>query len=571
MYERFSPDSNPAAMLAGLLAILLLLGQLPGALPAAARGQAPDFLSPLPIEKGDAWLYFKGTLEPPADWKDLLFDDSGWTSGPTGIGYGALDNDTVLSDMQNSYLSVYARRGFYVEDHNTVGGLLLEMTYDDGFVAYLNGVEVARRNLAGTPPASTQAAASSLGSPGHEYFDLDPALLLSGNNVLAVQMHNASLGDDDLTLLPALRESGPYLQSVTSQSAILRWEMHQAAPSKARYRQQGDTTWTEIDDPGPTARHVLQASGLAPATTYEYQVSQDGTAKWIPGTPAAFRTAPGATGSFRVAVYGDSRTQYIYHGLVAQSVAYRSPDLMVHLGDLVEFGEELEGWSKEFFGPAAGLLARTPLYSTPGNHEHDGSGSFLYTDFFSLPGNELWYAFSYGCTRWISLDTTADFSPGSPQYTWLVDELQSDEFSKQPWQIVFTHYPAYTSGPHLSSERPVVDYLVPLFEQYGVDLVFGGHNHHYERSQKAGIFYLVSGGGGAGLNDFPNQSENPYSQVRVQDYQAVQLDFACSSLSPDDSNGSLNYAVYNAQNVLIDSLPQMQHGTPRLYLPVAFR
>ncbi len=64
---------------------------------------------------------------------------------PAGIGYGDDDDSTVLTDMQSEYISVYMRRSFNVEDHTQVTGLTLAVNYDDGFVAYINGTEVARR------------------------------------------------------------------------------------------------------------------------------------------------------------------------------------------------------------------------------------------------------------------------------------------------------------------------------------------------------------------------------------------------------------------------------------------
>src|SRR4051812_13635007 len=93
------------------------------------------------VAAGDNFRYFKGRSEPssPVDaWRQIAFDDSTWLRGPTGIGYGDGDDATVLADMAGNYVSVYMRRTFTVADPTTVRGLLLTMSYDDGFVAYLN-------------------------------------------------------------------------------------------------------------------------------------------------------------------------------------------------------------------------------------------------------------------------------------------------------------------------------------------------------------------------------------------------------------------------------------------------
>ena len=92
---------------------------------------------PLPIETGDTWYYFKGNAEPPTNWNTLLFDDSGWLQGPGGFGYGT-DCDpygTVLSDMQNGYVSLYTRRLFHLDDTELISRVILSVDYDDGFVA----------------------------------------------------------------------------------------------------------------------------------------------------------------------------------------------------------------------------------------------------------------------------------------------------------------------------------------------------------------------------------------------------------------------------------------------------
>ena len=133
-------------------------------MPAGARSAGVNYTEiaplpqPLPILVGDNWRYFKGTVEPPVNWKEIGFDDSGWLVGPSGFGYSDGDDATVLSDMQNGYLSVYARKAFTVVDPGAVTGLRFSIDYDDGFVAYLNGVEIARNNVTGNPPAYNTVA-----------------------------------------------------------------------------------------------------------------------------------------------------------------------------------------------------------------------------------------------------------------------------------------------------------------------------------------------------------------------------------------------------------------------------
>jgi len=108
--------------------------------------------------------------------------------------------------MQDSYLSVYARHLFDVPDPANVFGLRLWMDYDDGFVAYLNGTEIARANMNGTPPAYDRAAQREHEAGTPSIWDLDPFLYLldPGANVFAVQGHNESVGSSDFSLIPEI-------------------------------------------------------------------------------------------------------------------------------------------------------------------------------------------------------------------------------------------------------------------------------------------------------------------------------------------------------------------------------
>ncbi|MEZ5300451.1 MAG: DUF1800 family protein [Verrucomicrobiales bacterium] len=176
-------------------------------------GFAPLFHSYVPysgapfVKRGDVAKFFRGTEEPPAGWNDAGFDDSGWESGVTVIGYGDGDDDTVIEGMQDNYLSLYLRCAFTVDDPAQVENLILNLIYDDGMVAYLNGVEVARGNMtqAGSPPPFNATADRNGGSaetddPGE--FDLSAfkGLLQPGENVIAVQCHNYELGSSDMSL-----------------------------------------------------------------------------------------------------------------------------------------------------------------------------------------------------------------------------------------------------------------------------------------------------------------------------------------------------------------------------------
>ncbi len=161
------------------------------------------------VSVGEDWRYFKGTSVPSApldEWRGVGFDDSGWLVGATGIGYDDGDDATVLEDMEGSYRAVYTRKAFSLGEVPD-GQLELAIDYDDGFVAYVNGVEVARSsNMAGQDVAAVTTF-SSHEAGGAETFVLGPAsdLLRAGANVLAIEGHNNQLNSSDFSLIPELR------------------------------------------------------------------------------------------------------------------------------------------------------------------------------------------------------------------------------------------------------------------------------------------------------------------------------------------------------------------------------
>ncbi len=155
---------------------------------------------------GDVWRYLVPTSEPQANWISNDFSETGWGSGRGGFGYG--DNDDVTQIVQT--LSVYLRRTFEVKDITKIEALIFAIDYDDAFVAYLNGVEIARSpGLTGERPAFNQRSSISHeavlyqgGVP--DTYRLDAGLLRQGMNVLAVQVHNENINSSDLSAIPFL-------------------------------------------------------------------------------------------------------------------------------------------------------------------------------------------------------------------------------------------------------------------------------------------------------------------------------------------------------------------------------
>ena len=294
---------------------------------------------------------------------------------------------------------------------------------------------------------------------------------------------------------------GPYLQKVAQTSIVVMWETDVAATGTVEYGPTAGYGWSATDSRSVTI-HEVQVTGLTPDSLYHYRaVSGDASS-----SDATFQTAPPPGVPFRFAAYGDSQTYASEHQRVINRMVATAPRLVIHVGDMVTDGNAYSQWGPQFFAPAAPLIRNTPMALALGNHEHS---SHWYYDFFSNPmdsGTEAWYEFRYGDARFVCLDTNQTHTSGSAQYNWLHSTLA--EPTDAIWTFVYFHHPPYTSGSH-SPHTTVQVHLVPLFEQYGVDIVFNGHCHDYERSLKDGVTYIVTGGGG-GLLGPVRIRPNPY-------------------------------------------------------------
>jgi hypothetical protein len=161
------------------------------------------------ILPADSFHYLEPVESTPADWNSLGFDVTSWKRGIAGFGFGNDDDNTLTS---RSSAVVYIRRNFTIPDTASVSDAVLHVDYDDGFVAYLNGIEISRSNVEGIPTWNSLASADHsaqmwLGN-NPDKFELDMALLRSiwrqGENVFAIEVHNRRVNSSDLSLIPFL-------------------------------------------------------------------------------------------------------------------------------------------------------------------------------------------------------------------------------------------------------------------------------------------------------------------------------------------------------------------------------
>jgi len=278
--------------------------------------------------------------------------------------------------------------------------------------------------------------------------------------------------------------------------------------------------------------HDVELTGLSPGTTYYYKCG-DGLTIW--SDECSFTTAP-ETGGFTFSVAGDDG---VSPGSITVATYHSEEDVLfhVHTGDLAcadGFQPKWDWW----FDLSQVYMTRRPILPCIGNHEVEdldtvrdipfdltargfssdlGFGRTSYLGRFALPGNEQWYSVDYGPIHFVMLDSDEDITPGSEQYDWVDSDLAAA--SADPgisWIICVLHKPPYCAGKEHGSSHGVRDNLCPLFDTYGVDVVFSGHEHLYERSypifdtevstleeyfyeDPTGTIYVVTGGGGRWL------------------------------------------------------------------------
>jgi hypothetical protein len=203
---------------------------------------------------------------------------------------------------------------------------------------------------------------------------------------------------------------------------------------------------------------------------------------------------PNKPDSVKFAVIGDSGTGSKDQYRVAQQlIASRSRfpyEFALMLGDNLYYGSGPKDYQKKFEQPYQPLLnGGMKFYAALGNH--DNSNERFYKA-FNMNG-ERFYTFKpkQPGVRFFALDSNY---MDKSQLQWFEKELVA---SGSDWKIVFFHHPLYSSGDTHGSDVKLRRLLEPLFLKYGVDAVFAGHEHFYERIKpQKGIYYFISGGAG---------------------------------------------------------------------------
>jgi hypothetical protein len=308
---------------------------------------------------------------------------------------------------------------------------------------------------------------------------------------------------------------GPYLTAASETSITVNWRTESATNGSVFYATEdyydSYSAYNNVINDSEREAHHVQLTGLAPGTTYHYRLLFGGEFT----ADHTFTTF--GSDAFTFIVYGDTQeqlptfTQLERHKLVADRIAAENDiSFILHCGDVVGDVNNPDEWNR-FFQAARSALAKTPIFPVLGNHEHNS------TSYYDIFGVSEWYSFDCSNAHFAMLDSNF-FT--AVQAEWLAEDLSNDA----TWKFVAFHHPPYSStSSHWGGWLDIRTTWEPVFVANGVNAVFNGHVHAYERCYENGIHYAVVGIGGGPcymlaeekIEGYRNSFENTLGYARV--------------------------------------------------------
>ena len=546
------------------------------------------------IAKNSSWKYLDDGSNQGSAWKNLGFDDSSWAIGTAKLGFGDSNNATTINNHQSpnqtGAATWYFRKTFNVNDPILYSQLSYGIVRDDGAVVYLNGVEIGRDNMpTGTIDYQTLASTTVAGGFETAYFvhNAIANLLVAGENVIAVELHQRSLSSSDLgfnfELLAssAIIERGPYLQSQSPNSVVVKWRTTNAGNSRVIWGTDVNNLNQTASDATVSTEHEVKLTGLPANTTIYYTVGTT-SGNFTPiGEHYKFKTPPanGTRQPVRFWVIGDSGTANTNAQAVKEAYLNYQPNIATDLWIMLGDNAYNQGTDNEYqaavFDMYPELLKTSALWSTIGNHDSANANSLtetgVYYDNFALPkqaatdgistgadsGKEAYYSFDYANIHFVVLnsqETNATFRTG--MINWLNNDLA---ISASDWTIALWHHPPYTKGTHDSDAEARLIYMreniLPILENRGIDLVLTGHSHAYERSWLLDSHYDSSNTFNAGLHVISNSLTEYFKPILGQNSHAGAVYIV------DGSSGKVGSGFSNAHPAMRNLLPLSELGS----------
>ncbi|SDL69821.1 S-layer homology domain-containing protein [Paenibacillus jilunlii] len=475
----------------------------------------------------------------------LGYKDNGTGVSTTVFG-GLKTNISYGSNKSDKYRTTYFRTNVNVSLEQIKGFEKFEGTiaFDDGIVLYLNGTEIYREGMpAGAINYLTQSTYSN-SDPNVSKVnltDLVKANLKEGNNELAAEVHQANATSSDLywdmslIAYPAAEPVQPGKGKPESIALTFNGNPQTSmgfawyAPETVTGTKLEVVEASKVTDGGFPADGLLTFEGTSSvASVYPSKADKSaGNTSAIsshkviadnlrPGTKYAYRAGDGQDGNwseigtFTTEAADNSSYQFIYttdsqgttepdfeiwnHTLQEGVSKFPDAEFILNSGDLVDNGDLEEQWGW-FFGKPKDILENIPLVPLVGNHESKNYSNF--TGHFNLPNvsntgakpDGSVYSFNYGPAHFMVLNTeyygTSSNALNNEIYYKQVEWLRSEVAkSDKKWKIVLLHKSPYSVANH-TNDKDVLFYrseLTKVFDELGIDMVIGGHDHTYARS-----------------------------------------------------------------------------------------
>jgi hypothetical protein len=503
-------------------------------------------------------------------------------SGNGELGYGDGDETTTVGfggNSSNKYITTYFRKTITIANPSIYSNFTFTVLRDDGFVAYVNGVEVGRDNMGAGGITSSTLAASAI-EDGTVTFNVASSAFAAGSNTIAVEIHQASITSTDISFdlqlvgndaFAATLTRGPYLQMGNQNSITIRWKTSVASNSRVELGTTFGTYPTIVSDATSTTDHIVNISGLTADTKYFYRIGNT-TNMGAADTDKFFTTLPPAntTRKIRIAAFGDcgrndnsfqSQTLSQYRAYLTSN-SIDAPDAWLLLGDnAYNAGTDAE-YTANFFGAyGSSILKNHKVYASPGNHDYENNATrqndhaVPYYDVFINPtaaeiggtssGTEAYYSFNIGDIHFLSLDaygnensSTRIYDTTGAQAVWVKADLAANT---KKWTIAYWHHPPYTKGSHNSdSETELINIrerFIRILERNGVDMIINGHSHDYERSYLLKSYYKA-----APAN--PNLSEVDFNaSLHTASQSSAKYDNSANSCPYTYNSGKFNHGT----------------------------
>lgn len=510
------------------------------------------------VGAGEEWRALAlsvGRGGPPGNWPSPGFEDSGWPTTIPGAWFGP---EYALSPALPPPRPgrTFARKTFQVENPADVRWLWLRVGKETRWRAWLNGVEVTPRQVR-LPRATSDPWMSWLRpSSSLTQFDLTvhKGLLKPGQNLLAAQLDEPADDGSPGNTWPVLVANfirGPFLQSALPTGVTVVWRTALPTSTVVEY---GPTpalgsAWTV---PDRETNHVATLTGLTPDTLYYYRVGGESPEGSLAAGLETFRTFK-ASGAICFALVGDTGLGTPAQGAIATVLREAKPDFVMHAGDIIYRGFNDARADDRLFDYYQRQMKNVPWFFAVGNHDFNccvGQPDYhkdnwalhasQYQRLFHLPTNPVtgtshFYSFDHGDAHFAVLHhpwySHYVFTRDKEQYAWLTNDLAH---SVKPWKFLVLHSPIAHSGAHALDDldgngrldqQEMMDLLLPVTQRYGVQVVFGAHEHNYERFVPTnGLHHVLSGGGGGLLYSFVRRHPGSAQFWKVYDCLRITLE-----------------------------------------------